>query len=348
MSETASRKLSYTQFVCALFIIGLHTAFSRHFTTAPGWATDINTFTRMLFDTATSTYFFLSAVLLYRRGDTKDYLTLVVRKIKTLLVPMVLWNTLFFAHQAVRQYLTYRTWPHISIAILYENLLRSPVNLVFWFIQVLFGFVVFFPLILWAVRHKWPAILAALIALTLNLIPGMGIRYASMLFWLPCYLTGAYVGYHHTAWFQQTPIFPKKRSYLPVTVVWLLLIYMGLLNDSAHYLYWQLAPIPAWILADVLIKLPKARWWVDASFYLFASHLLFESYIVKIYQHVLGTGTLAFVAANVLLPCLCAAVALLCAAPVRAWLPRVYAFFTGGRSTHTMENVPTAQGKQAV
>ena len=55
MSETASRKLSYTQFVCALFIIGLHTAFSRHFATAPGWATDINTFTRMLFDTATST-----------------------------------------------------------------------------------------------------------------------------------------------------------------------------------------------------------------------------------------------------------------------------------------------------
>ena len=71
MSESTSRKLSYVQFVCSLFIMGLHLVFPRHFDPAPAWAAWLNTAFRTLFDVATSTFFALSAVLFFPKGGSK-------------------------------------------------------------------------------------------------------------------------------------------------------------------------------------------------------------------------------------------------------------------------------------
>lgn len=331
MSESTSRKLSYLQFVCSLFIMGLHLVFPRHFDPAPAWAAWLNTAFRTLFDVATSTFFALSAVLFFRKADQKRYGSVLLDKLRTLVVPLLLWNALYLLHATIRQYLSLGYWPTYTPGEWLRYLTIEPANSVFWFVDVLILFTLLYPLILWGLRKKWPAWCAYGIAIGLNLIPTIGIPYASVLFWLPCYLMGAYIGYHYDALFQRTPTVPRKQLYLLAALCLAALGGLGGLNRSAYYLYWQLAPIPVWILADVFTRLPAPRWWINASFYLFASHLLFEHYAVKLYQKALGTGVLSFVAANVLLPCLCAVLALICIAPIHALLPKVYGFVTGWR-----------------
>lgn len=68
--------------------------------------------------------------------------------------------------------------------------------------------------------------------------------------------------------------------------------------------------------------------------YQFCTHLLFEHYAVRLYQLAPGTGTAAFLPANILLPCLCAAMVLALGAVLCRLLPSVYRLVTGGRDKH--------------
>ena len=270
-------------------------------------------------------------MLFYRAAEGKRYRDVLLAKAKTLAVPYLLWNTLLLLHTLVRGYLTNGYWPQFSVWELLSQWLVAPADSVLWFVQVLAGYTVLYPLILWGVRRIWPALAAIVITIVLCCGQWFPIPYASMLFWLPCYLTGALLSYHQGKRMFKAPLFAHKWHYAWVFALFAALWALAPLDARLYYLYWQLSPVLVWALSDPLACLPAPRWWVGASFYLFCSHLLFEHYAVKLYQRFLGTGTLSFALANLLLPCLCAGMALLVAAVLRKTLPKVYALLTGGR-----------------
>ena len=140
-------------------------------------------------------------------------------KLRTLVIPLLLWNALYLLHAAIRQYLSLGYWPTYTPGEWLRYLTIEPANSVFWFVDVLILFTLLYPLILWGLRKKWPVWCAYGIAIGLNLIPAIGIPYASVLFWLPCYLMGAYIGYHYDALFQRTPTLPRKPLYLLAALV---------------------------------------------------------------------------------------------------------------------------------
>lgn len=331
MSEAVSRKLTYLQFVCALCIIGLHTVFARHFGASALWAADVNRAFRTLFDAATSTFFFLSALLFYRSIDGKRYWQVLLSRLWSLVVPFLFWNITMLLYTVARDTLTTGTFTAIPAWDVFRLLVLEPVDSVLWFVQVLLGYIVLYPIMLWCVRRGWPALLLIGAALALNLLGLFPIPYASLLFWLPCYLMGAYLGYRQKALVFRTPMFAQRWAYLVALALLGVLFWLAYTGSAFYYVYWQFAPLCLWVLADPLAKLPRPYWWVGASFYLFCAHLLFEHYAVRLYQLALGTETAAFLLANILLPCLCAAMALALGALLRLVLPSVYRLVTGGR-----------------
>lgn len=337
MNAAASHKITRLQFLCALGVIGLHTVFTKHFDAVPLWAVELNAVFRILFDAATSLFFFLSAALFYRKADEKRYGRVLLQKVRTLAIPYLLWSALGLVHEVIRARLTVGFWPPYSAGDVFTLLVLRPENHVLWFLQVLFCYFLIYPLLRWAVRKKWPALALAGLAAAISLWPEARVVYASPIFWLPCYLLGAYVGYHHDDWFTRVPSISKKPRYAAAAFLFAGLTALGLTGDAGRYAYWQLTPILLWPLADGLGRGPAPRWWVGETFYLFCAHLIFVPYALKLYRLALGAGTAAMVAANVLLPCLCAALAMVCAAPVRALLPRVFAVLTGGRGVRTPE-----------
>ena len=89
----------------------------------------------------------------------------------------------------------YLTWGTLmnppDVLTLLKKLTITPANSIFWFILTLMGLTVLFPAIRWAVRLKWPALVAAVLAVTAVYIPRLGARYETMVYWLPVYLAGA-------------------------------------------------------------------------------------------------------------------------------------------------------------
>jgi surface polysaccharide O-acyltransferase-like enzyme len=340
MPENVSRKLTYLQFLCALGIIGLHTVFARHFTTAAPWATDVNRAFRTLFDAATGTFFFLSAMLFYRTAGGKRYGRVLRERCTSLVVPFLLWNAAMLLLTVAQDSLTAGTLTLPTAWDMFRLMVLQPVDSVLWFVQVLLGYIVLYPLILWGVRRGWPAALAFAAALVLNLWKPFPIPYASMLFWLPCYLLGAYLGSRHGSQVFRAPLVPRRWFYPAALAGFAALFALTYAGEAPYYVYWQLAPLCLWVLADPLSTLPAPPWWAAASFYLFCSHLLLERYAAKLYVLALGTGTASFLLANVLLPCLCTWMALLFAALLRRFLPALYGVLTGGRG-----RLPTRSGR---
>lgn len=332
MNERVSRKISCLQFVCAIMIMALHTTFPRYFNESSQWLLSLNVFMRNVDDAAISTFFFLSAYLLFRRMEQRTYLGLLRQRLFTLVIPYVLWNALFYAHSLLREYLSMGTLLNPPTAgILLRKLTIEPANSIFWFIQTLLGFVLLFPLIRWAVRIRWPAWIAGTVAMVAVCIPQLGIPYESILYWLPVYLMGALIGHYHNKAFERVPFCGCGWIYAATGGMLCILAYIRPMGHAVHYLYWIPAPMLMWILADVFLRLKKNHWWLNTSFYLYCVHMITQHYAVKLYLLLFGKGTVSFAASNILLPCLCAALSLLGGAVVRFLLPDVFAVFTGMR-----------------
>ena len=333
MKPAISRKLCCLQFVCALMIITLHTALPGSFDRElPQWALTANLYWRYLADAAISTFFFLSAYLCYRRADERNYWKLLVSKLRTLILPYLLWSALYYAHSLLRDYLVWGTFMQPTDAwTVFRRITYDSALPVLWYIRTLLGLIVLFPVIRWCVQKKWPALLGASICLILVCIPQLAIHYSTMVYWAPVYVLGAYIGYWHRERFERMPDGTKRWKYPLAAAV---LIGSCLLRHSGHqlhYLFWIPAPLLLWTLADGFVRIGKLPWWVDTSFYLYCCHLVVEPYAVGLYQKVLGTGTVSFVLSGLLLPLFCAGLCLIGAAIVRKICPWVYAVFTGMR-----------------
>ena len=331
MPPSVSRKLSYLQFVCALMIIGLHTAFARYFEPNAPWTVDLNTAVRNVYDAAISTFFFLSAMLFFRSDRPRTYAGVLKDKARTLLIPYVLWNARYLAHSTLRHYLVHGVWPVLRLEDVLLGLTFQPANSIFWFVKTLMGFVLLFPVWDWCVRRRWPALVLGVGAAAAVCVASLEIAYESMIYWLPVYLMGAYAGRHRRALMERVPLFSRRLPYALCAAVWAGWALLRPLGHAIHYLYWLPAPLLLWTLADGFASWPAPPWWIRASFYLYGSHLVVEHYAVELYLRTMGTSDISFALGNVLLPCLCAAVALVCGAVVRRLLPGVYALFTGAR-----------------
>ena len=328
MPPRVSRKITCLQFVCALMIVGLHTAFATYFPGSPEWAVSVNKVCRSVFDAAISTFFTLSALLTYWKAETQRYPALLKRRLRTLALPYLLWSVLHLLVNVARRSMANGVLVRLDAMEVSRLLTVDAVNGIFWFLRVLMVFVLLYPAILWCVRRKWPAIVlfvAALVAATLGWVP-----YSCTVYWIPHYLMGAWVGVHARETLQGA----RRPRWTRLAAAALL---VGLaacrpLEGALHYLYWLPAPALMWLLTDGFASDKPLPWWVGASFYLYCSHLLVERYAVRLYLAVMGRGTVAFLLGNALLPLLCAAIALLAGAAVRKLLPGVYAAFTGGRA----------------
>lgn len=332
MCERTSRKLSCLQFLCALMIIALHTTFPRYFPESAAWAADLNQYLRQLDDAAISTFFFLSAYLFFRRTEGRSYGQVLLHKLRTLALPYVLWNALFYVYTLLREYQVYgMLFTGTDALTILRKLTIAPANSIFWFLQTLMGFVVLYPLILWCVKRRWPAIAAMVLSAVAVCVPQTGIRYETMLYWVPVYGLGAYIGFWHRERFERFPFAGRPWQYGLAAAVVLGLAALRPLGHQAHYLYWIPVPLCLWVLADGFGRLKRHFWWMDASFYLYCSHMIVEYAAVKLYQLAAGPGTLSAVLGNVLLPCLCAAIALTAGAVVRRLLPGIWGLLTGTR-----------------
>lgn len=196
---------------------------------------------KIIADSAVPMFFVMSGYLLFYKYDIRRYLDTLNKKVRTLLIPFVLWNLLGFAYHKCLSLLSIVTGvaeanPELLSArnILY-GVWKSAYDPPVWFIKTLFELILISPLV-WGIANKLKQKTIALVIFIALPVIGFTPGYTSILFWIPLYLLAATIACCKNDMISH---FSMTRSYLCVVLYCSFIAYLLLNNvdEKAKCLY---------------------------------------------------------------------------------------------------------------
>lgn len=280
MDKLFSRKVTFFSFIYSILIICFHADARVPFKNV---IVNERFFDRILFliDVALTesggVYFFiiLSAFLLYYNLTETNIKDKLLRRVKTLLIPWVIWNTI-----GTISY--YKDW-NKGIGHIVTCYLTSRYCEVLWFVQMLIIMLLFLPVIrrIFKIKYLGEVFLVILFLLDylnwpllqgLNIFPSDKFKREvfRMLTNVPMYCFGAYMGLN---WSEIV----LKESYnkikgIKLVAIILLIVSIAYSNTFIGFVLRMLQSVLIWILVDKKIFNFHLQWWMQISFYTYAIH----------------------------------------------------------------------------
>lgn len=210
-----STKITNLSFFLALGIVWQHSRLLQIPETVfcPSLLTAMQITNRMM-DVVVPCFFFISGYLFYLNYTQKDYLRKLRTRIRSLLVPYLLWNTIFaFLWYVVVRYYPEYVSDHFSFDGFWD--VFSGIILchysVLWYVGVIFVYALLSPLIWQMVCRK--KVFACVLPLLCVVCVVFRHPFCSPILWLPLYSAGAYAGVHHKDFlFHEQPVWLTKCS----------------------------------------------------------------------------------------------------------------------------------------
>lgn len=279
MNQIASEKMRWTSFLCSIFIALIHLSAS-----FVDYNQEIINYYQQLAVPAMSYYFLSSAYFRFRNYKKEDYLPKLKKRVWTLLIPYVVWNTVEFIICSVRGYITPSLWQFVKgfifVYIPVLDIAKEPMIGALWFVIRLLVYEVTVPFIFYFVKNK--KLYAGLMVILLPLIHFGNINYYSYIYWLPVYMTGAFIAVHYKDKFEELlAVQPLKNHPIGKYVMTILglaaygiFVYITWKVDL-HYDFRRWLAVPVVLFGMYLASwVPKARWVVvSGSFFLYCAHI---------------------------------------------------------------------------
>lgn len=269
-------------------------------------------------------FFVMSGYLLFHNIETLSfdiYISKIRKRIKTLVVPYIIWNILAVIYLYITQNIEPKTWQSVFLA---------PANFPLWFMRDLIVMIFLFPLFYWVIKLLGGYAIFILGALYLgNIIFHVGICYFSSIFF---FAVGCYWGNK-----QILPIRAKSLSiYLLVYLACLgidFILYGSKLGQYWNRLYLIVGVFIVFsVCYNIMLKqtIKIIPFLSSASFFIYLAHKLGFTYISKIIFTFLPPDyyvrTLQFLIAPCITVILCLGVYYL----IKKNIPKLL-FITGGK-----------------
>lgn len=283
-------------------------------------------------------FFCISGYLFARNVDRfKEVFTKQRKRIRTLLVPYILWNVIFVLWYVVLEYIPGVNRFNNSAGILdgyrdvpvwecIYNLFVAPAAFQLWFLRDLLVMLVFTPLLWWMAKKQWVVALA------------MAFCFTIVYSWLLYYWIGIMVGVTKC----DIENYPRSKwVVITGTVVFLgYAVYWACGNESVslmEILVNLLGLYLVWSLYDVFAKgrclADKGVWKYICgySFFIYCFHEPVFNIIKKLAIIVFGTSETILVFFFYLNPWIMVLMAVLTAKLLQRMVPNIYNLLTGGR-----------------
>lgn len=299
-----SKKVYYVNMFLALIIVMLHSY------NLDIWEINLSNksflvsvaceqFIRMLSQIAVPTFFSISGYLFYRKYNNKMFCTKVKSRIRSLAIPFLFYNFLFYMFYVVCTHIpfikTKMNMDMVSFGIVecvdaIWNSLYSPL----WFLRNLFVYVLLAPLVeLIICKTKRAAIVITLIIVS-SLFLKVG--YTNPIYFLPQYLFGALMGYQYKAVIETKNYATIAKILSTALLMLVTVIGMKLYGKySFMYLYRAISPIVVWISLDLLKthiqRISFDSWMTRISFYIYCLHFPITSIMGKVFKIILGNNS---------------------------------------------------------
>ena len=242
MSKQFSYKLVWLNVIASFIIVIGHcnTSFSAHL----AWkGKEIADYLSFLGIPVMGYFFFVSAYLFFRNYELKDTLRKWKSRLRTLIIPYILWNMIMIVSETLRESFSFS-----GESVLYAFLLPpyGPIDGPLWYIVKLFVFFLFAPLIYLVMKQKIYAIIVIVSSFCVNCMIVQ--NYYSIFYWLPVILLGSYIAINCPEILEETKA-RKRRNWiysiggcLIFLIITAMVKYMRFLFD-AGYLFRMLAPL---------------------------------------------------------------------------------------------------------
>lgn len=294
INRYVSNKISNLNLVLSVLIVALHSS-CRGQLIYGGEGYEVNfalqSLIKIIADSAVPMFFVMSGYLLFYKYDIREYLDTLNKKVRTLLIPYVLWNVLGFVYHKCLSLISIMTGvteanPELlDIQNIFYGIWKSAYDPPVWFIKTLFELILISPIV-WCIANKLKQKTIGLVILAGGLVLGFTPGYTSVFFWFPLYLLAATIACCENNLISQ---FSMVRSLLCIVLYCSIIVYL-LLNNvdekaSIYTFYRLISPVLIWNIIDLSksIRGKSLSEKYAISFFLFCSHIFVIPIVKKMF-----------------------------------------------------------------
>ncbi len=255
----------------------------------------------------------------------------VLRRMKTLFVPYILWNIICYAfyfvltHTALVNLLNDTSVVELSINNLLYGIFLHKYNYPFWYLRDLILFTLFSPLIYCILTRKWLSELMLILLALSSIFVRLDI---SGLFF---FVLGGFLAFYHYKFMEK-----RHDNYAEKCLCVIILLAMIIFNYLDYTFVYNVlllaSPISVWIITDSIV-FPKEKWFIKQSFFIYACHVIPVSIVMKILAKIsirLGGSTICAIA-YLITPWVTLLIIYFIAKILNKFLPSLYKVLSGGR-----------------
>ena len=341
------KKKEFISFLSSILVLFIHSYFAKD-TISNSLVSIINQkfsffFSRSITQFAVPMFFMLSGISFFKGYNNRKYLTKIKSRIYTLVIPYLLWNTVWMLWEIFGSYSFISKFsgsgePYpLTIVNILKGIFFYECNFPFWFLFDIIIFSFAAPLLFLIIRNKYVGIASIT---CLSIVSLFGIYIPINLFYYPMsivfYLTGAIIGYH---FFDYATL--KSSKPMQITSIAFLSAYilcknivpqeLHISNYLIEVIVYSMAAFSLWNIVDIFIERIKPRKIYRRSFSIYAMHLNVAIIILKILSLVIPQSEWFEIPKFIIMVVFTLTLINFTCAFLEKFFPRIYALFMGNR-----------------
>ena len=342
------QKKTIISFIAIIFVIIIHNSATNQYTNLP--ADQLTNFTltiRNLFAynigaAAVPIFFFLSGIAFFRDYTNRKYSSKLHSRIKTLIIPYLIWNILgllfaiLYTYTPLSQYISGHEPFTPTIQNVLSGIFLYKYNFHFWFLFDLIIFTLLAPVFNLLIKRKWfilPVIIFLLIIPTIT-DTFLHIRLNFIIF----YYLGAFIGKHYFNHLKApaTHLVSISAAILSIIIITLnfLLAHFSLsIPTIVSEILLVTLTLSLWFASDLFIPHLKFHRFYTTFFPIYAIHPYLLATIVKLFLIVLPHTSLMLLINEIFSPIFTIIISIPLIFLWQRFLPKTYALLFGERKS---------------
>jgi len=341
------KKKEFISFISSILVLFIHSYFAQD-NVSTSFISIINQkfsffFSRSITQFAVPMFFMLSGISFFKEYNNKKYLTKIKSRIYTLVIPYLLWNTVWMLWEIFGSYsfiskfsATSEQYP-LTLASILKGIFFYGCNTPFWFVFDLIVFSFAAPVLFFIIRNKYIGIASVAFLSILSLF---GICIPIDLFYYPMsivfYLTGAIIGYHYFDFISRKSSKPTQITSIVFLSAYVLAKTivpreLHISNYLIETIVYTIAAYALWNITDIFIERIKPRAIYRRSFAIYAMHLNVAIIILKILSLCIPQNEWLEIPKFIIMVVLTLIIINFVCTFLEKFFPKVYALFMGNR-----------------
>ena len=289
-------------------------------------------------------FFMMSGITFFKNYDNKKYLTKIKARFFTLVIPYLLWNTIwmlweiFTSHSFIANFSPDNMPYPLTLISILKGIFFYSCNVPFWFVLDLIIFSFAAPIVFLIIKNKYVGIISVIV---ISIVSLFGIYLPMGLFYYPMaivfYLMGGIIGYHFFDLASKKSSKPMQIASLVFLVAYI--VAKNIVPQEIHinnYLtqtvVYTLAAFSLWNIVDMFIERIKPRAIYNRSFAVYAMHLPIAIVILKILDFCAPQSLWLEIPKFIIMIASTLVIINLVCAFLEKLAPKIYATLTGSRT----------------